>query len=73
MAREIAEPVHWQVRRWAVTGYGIAAPDGTCHVPSGKIWPEAAEPPACARDLRRRSGTDCRNLDAALKAARSII
>jgi hypothetical protein len=72
MSLEIEEPVHWRGRRWAVTAYGIEALDGTYHVPAGDIWPEGAEPPAWARDLRRRYGIDCEDLDAALKVARSV-
>lgn len=72
MGHDLTEPVHWQGRQWAVTGYGIEALDGMYHVPFSEITDAPEGPPAWFDDLRRRYGTDRVDLDAALTMARSV-
>lgn len=72
MSHDLTQPVHWQGRQWAVTGYGIEALDGMYHVPFADIPDEGAERPRWLEDLCRRYGTDGDDLAAALKVARSI-
>ncbi|MGU3340765.1 hypothetical protein ACLBXJ_22345 [Methylobacterium mesophilicum] len=72
MNHDLTEPVHWQGRQWAVTGYGIEALDGMYHVPFADIPDAEAGWPAWLDALRRRYGTDGDDLAAALKVARSI-
>ncbi|WP_336489559.1 hypothetical protein [Methylobacterium nigriterrae] len=69
MSHELTEPVHWQGRQWAVTGYGIEALDGMYHVPFSDI-PDGR--PQWLDDLCRRYGTDRDDLAAALRVAYSI-
>ncbi|CAO4139487.1 hypothetical protein [Methylorubrum aminovorans] len=72
MSHELTEPVYWQGRQWAVTGYGIEALDGMYHVPFADI-PEAEDGrPGWLDDLRRRYGTDGDDLAAALRVARTV-
>ncbi len=72
MSHELTEPVHWQGRQWAVTGYGIEALDGRYHVPFSDI-PEAGDGrPPWLDDLCRRYGTDGNELAAALRVARTV-
>lgn len=72
MSDELTEPVHWQGRQWAVTGYGIEALDGMYHVPFSDIPNDETARPGWLNDLCRRYGTDGNDLAAALKVARSI-
>lgn len=72
MSHELTEPVHWQGRQWAVTGYGIEALDGMYHVPFSDI-PDAEDGrPAWLEALGRRYGTDRDDLAAALRVARAM-
>ncbi|AWN42798.1 hypothetical protein [Methylobacterium durans] len=72
MSHELTEPVHWQGRQWAVTGYGIEALDGMYHVPYSDI-PDAADArPQWLDELCRRYGTDCDDLAAAVRVARTM-
>ncbi|MBE7196459.1 MAG: hypothetical protein INR70_01475 [Parafilimonas terrae] len=68
----LTEPVHWQGRQWAVTGFGIEALDGMYHIPFADIPDAAAGLPEWLDGLRHRYGTDCNDLDAALRVARSL-
>lgn len=70
MGHDLTEPVHWQVRQWAVTGYGIEALDGRHHVAAAEIRPGPDGTVPWLDALRRRYGTDHDDLDAALKVAR---
>ncbi len=72
MSHGLTEPVHWQGRQWAVTGFGIEALDGMYHIPFADIPPGARGQPEWLDSLRRRYGTDCNDLDAALRVARTI-
>lgn len=72
MSHELTEPVHWQGRQWAVTGYGIKALDGTYYVPYCEIPDTDGVRPPWLDDLFRRYGTDKDDLAAALKVVRSI-
>lgn len=72
MSHELTEPVHWQGRQWAVTGYGIEALDGMYHVPFSDIPNDEAARPGWLNNLCQRYGTDSNDLAAALKVARSI-
>jgi len=72
MSHGLTEPVHWQGRQWAVTGYGIEALDGMYHVPFSDIPDAKAGRPEWLDALCRRYGTDGDDLAAALKVARSI-
>ena len=72
MSHELTEPVHWQGRQWAVTGYGIEALDGMYHVPFFDIPDADADPPRWLNDLWRRYGTDRDDLAAALRVARTM-
>jgi len=67
---DLTDPVHWQGRQWAVTGYGIEALDGLYHVPFSEI-PDAGRPD-WLESLWHRYGTDRDDLAAALQVARSI-
>ncbi len=70
MSREAVEPVQWQGRRWAVTGYGVEALDGRYRIPFRDI-PEGEDGrPRWLDDLCRRYGTDRDDLAAALRVAR---
>ncbi|MER2265309.1 hypothetical protein [Methylobacterium oxalidis] len=71
MRHELTEPVHWQGRQWAVTGYGIEALNGMYHVAAEQIWPESNGTLPWLDALCRRYGTDRDDLNAALKVARS--
>ncbi len=68
----LTEPVHWQGRQWAVTGYGIEALDGMYHVPFIDIPNAEDGRPAWLNDLCRRYGTDGDDLAAALRVARTL-
>lgn len=72
MSHELTEPVHWQGRQWAVTGYGIEALDGMYHVPFSDIPEPEAGRPEWLDDLWRRYGTDRDDLAAALLVARTV-
>ncbi len=72
MSRALTQPVHWQGRQWAVTGYGIEALDGMYHVPFSEIQGVEDGRPSWLDDLCRRYGTDRDDLKAALTAARAI-
>lgn len=72
MSHELTEPVHWQGRQWAVTGYGIEALDGMYHIPFSEIWNAGDGRLPWLDALCRRYGTDCDDLNAALKVARSL-
>ncbi len=72
MSHDLTEPVHWQGRQWAVTGYGIEALDGMYHVPFSEIPDADDEPPRWLDDLCRRYGTDRDDLAAALRVARTV-
>ena len=72
MSHELTEPVPWQGRQWAVTGYGIEALDGMYHVPFSEIPDAEAERPEWLDGLWRRYGTDRNDLDAALRVARAL-
>ncbi|SFF04836.1 hypothetical protein SAMN02799627_05114 [Methylobacterium sp. 13MFTsu3.1M2] len=37
MSHGLTEPVRWEGRQWAVTGYGIEALDGMYHIPFSEI------------------------------------
>ncbi|MEE7448990.1 hypothetical protein MRF4_14955 [Methylobacterium radiotolerans] len=71
MGHDLTDPVHWQGRQWAVTGYGIEALDGMYHVPFAEIPDAEAERPDWLADLWNRYGTDRDDLAAALRVARS--
>ena len=73
MIQDLALPIHWQGRQWAVTAYGIEALDGMYHVPFSEISPTDDGPAPWLEALRRRYGTDRNDLDAALKVAREIL
>lgn len=72
MSYALTQPVHWQGRQWAVTGYGIEALDGRYHVPFSEIQDVEAGRPSWLEGLCRRYGTDRDDLTAALTAARAI-
>jgi hypothetical protein len=72
MSHELTEPVHWQGRQWAVTGYGIEALDGMYHVPFADIPDTEAGRPEWLDTLCRRYGTDGDDLAAALRVARTV-
>ncbi|MDP4003350.1 hypothetical protein [Methylobacterium sp. NEAU K] len=72
MSHDLIEPVHWQGRQWAVTGYGIEALDGMYHIPFSEIPDGSEGRVSWLDDLWRRYGTDRDDLAAALKVARSI-
>lgn len=72
MSHDLTEPVHWQGRKWAVTGYGIEALDGKYHVPFSEISETSRGRLAWFEALCRRYGTDRDDLEAALKMARAI-
>lgn len=72
MSYGLTEPVHWQGRQWAVTSFGIEALDGMYHIPFADIPDGATGRPEWLDGLRRRYGTDCSDLDAALRVARAI-
>ncbi|UIN37345.1 hypothetical protein [Methylobacterium oryzae] len=72
MSHGLTEPVHWQGRRWAVTGYGIEALDGMYHVPFADIPDTGAARPDWLDALFRRYGTDGDDLSAALRVARMV-
>lgn len=72
MSHELTEPVHWQGRQWAVTGYGIEALDGMYHVPFSDIPDADVDPLQWLDDLCRRYGTDRDDLAAALRVARTV-
>ena len=72
MTHPLTEPVRWQWRQWAVTGYGIEALDGMEHVPVSEIPDADAGRPEWLESLRRRSGTGRNDLDAALKVGRAL-
>ncbi|MGU3664021.1 hypothetical protein ACLBX9_07530 [Methylobacterium sp. A49B] len=72
MSHGLTEPVHWQGRQWAVTGYGIEALDGMYHVPFSEIPDAEAGRPEWLDGLWGRYGTDRNDLDAALRVARSV-
>lgn len=72
MSHGLTEPVHWQGRQWAVTGYGIEALDGMYHIPFTDIPAAEAGPPEWLDRLWRRYGTDRNDLNAALRIARSL-
>ena len=72
MSHGLTEPVHWQGRQWAVTGYGIEALDGMYHVPFTDIPEAEAGRPEWLDALCRRYGTDGDDLAAALRVARRI-
>ncbi len=72
MSHELTEPVHWQGRQWAVTGYGIEALDGMYHVPFSDIPAAEEGRPAWLDNLCRRYGTDRDDLAAALRVARAM-
>ena len=72
MSHGLTEPVHWQGRQWAVTGYGIEALDGMYHVPFSDIPDADAAPPRWLEDLCHRYGTDRDDLTAALRVARVV-
>ncbi|ACB24610.1 transporter [Methylobacterium radiotolerans] len=72
MSHELTEPVHWQGRQWAVTGYGIEALDGMYHVPFSEIPDAEAGRPEWLDGLWRRYGTDRDDLAAALRVARTV-
>lgn len=71
MSYELTEPVHWQGRQWAVTGYGIEALNGMYHVPFSDIGEAGDKRLSWFDDLCRRYGTDREDLAAALKVARA--
>lgn len=73
MSRDLAQPIHWQGRQWAVTAYGIEALDGMYHVPFAEISLSDDGPAPWLEALRRRYGTDRNDLDAALRVARGIL
>jgi len=73
MSQDLAQPIHWQGRQWAVTAYGIEALDGIYHVPFSEISPADDGPAPSLEALRRRYGTDRNDLDAALRVARRIL
>ncbi len=66
MNQELTEPVHWQGRQWAVTGYGIEALDGMYHVAYSDILGANGGRPEWLEGLWRRYGTDRNDLAAAL-------
>lgn len=72
MSQGLTEPVHWQGRQWAVTGYGIEALDGMYHVPFADIPGADTRRPEWLESLWRRYGTDRNDLDAALRVARAV-
>jgi hypothetical protein len=72
MSHDLTEPVHWEGRQWAVTGYGIEALDGMYHVPFSEIGETGERPLPWLEALHRRYGTDRDDLAAALKVARAI-
>ena len=72
MSHDLTDPVHWQGRQWAVTGYGIEALDGMYHVPFSDIPDAEAGRPEWLDDLWRRYGTDRDDLAAALRVARTV-
>ncbi|MGU3402382.1 hypothetical protein [Methylobacterium brachiatum] len=72
MSHDLAEPVHWRGRQWAVTGYGIEALDGRYHVPFSEISEASRGRLAWFDALCRRYGTDRDDLAAALKMAQAI-
>ncbi|WP_419951658.1 hypothetical protein [Methylobacterium sp.] len=72
MIHDLTEPVHWQGRQWAVTGFGIESLDGMYHVQASEIWDENGRPPGWLESLYRRYGTDRDDLRTALKVARSL-
>lgn len=72
MSRDLTEPVHWEGRQWAVTGYGIEALDGMYHVPFSEIGDAGERKLPWLEALHRRYGTDRDDLAAALKVARVI-
>lgn len=72
MSHDLTQPVHWQGRQWAVTGYGIEALDGMYHVPYAEILEAANGQPRWLQDLCRRYGTDRDDLAAALRVARAV-
>ncbi len=73
MSQDLAQPIHWQGRQWAVTAYGIEALDGMYHVPFSEISPADDGPAPWLEALRRRYGTDRNDLDAALRVARAVL
>lgn len=72
MSHELTEPVHWQGRQWAVTGYGIEALDGTYHIPFSDIPDTPDQWPAWLNALCQRYGTERDDLAAALRVARTV-
>lgn len=72
MSHGLTEPVYWEGRQWAVTGYGIEALDGMYHIPFTDIPAAEAGPPEWLDRLWRRYGTDRNDLNAALRIARSL-
>jgi hypothetical protein len=72
MSHDLTEPVHWEGRQWAVTGYGIEALDGMYHVPYSEIGDADERAMPWLEALCRRYGTNRDDLAAALKVARAI-
>ncbi|WP_342108699.1 hypothetical protein [Methylobacterium sp. SI9] len=72
MSHGPTEPVHWQGRQWAVTGYGIEALDGMYHVPFADIPDAGTARPDWLDALLRRYGTGGDDLSAALGVARMV-
>ncbi|ACA17299.1 hypothetical protein M446_2877 [Methylobacterium sp. 4-46] len=72
MNSSLTEPVYWQGRQWAVTGYGIETLDGMYHVAAAEVGAVGDAPPRWLDALWRRYGTDRDDLSAALAVARQV-
>ncbi|GJE12215.1 MULTISPECIES: hypothetical protein [Methylobacterium] len=72
MGHGLTEPVHWQGRQWAVTGYGIEALGGRYHIPFADLPDTGTARPDWLDALFRRYGTDGDDLSEALKVARTV-
>lgn len=72
MSLDLTDPVHWQGRQWAGTGYGLDALDGMYHVPSSEIPDTDAGRPGWLENLWHRYGTGRDDLAAALRVARPV-
>ena len=68
---ELAQPIHWQGKQWAVTGYGVERRDGTYVIERHRLW--QFEPKGSwVEHMAKKSWVDLPDFAEALRVARKV-
>ena len=71
LGEDLAKPVHWTGKQWAVTAFGIEARDGQYPIPKGRVW-EENRGHGWIEHLAEKAWVDIEDFTEALRIARSL-